>query len=147
MTRRSAHRALSASLASLAGLACADAPLDRLREHTYPPTFRYITDAQLHSAMWALADHASRLDRVMRDPAAAGEDLQSQVIAQLAGMERAAATLGPPGWPSNHPHVSRNLASFERDVEAARHAAELDPPNYFLAGSVSGACMHCHGAE
>jgi hypothetical protein len=147
MRRRPVQRALFASLASVASLACAELDAERVREHTYPPTFTYITEEQLHSAMWALADHASRLDRLMREPGEAGEDLQAQVIVQISGMERATATLGPSRWPSNHPHVSRNLARFRRDLEQARHAAELDPPNYFLAGSVSGACMHCHGGE
>jgi hypothetical protein len=69
--------------AACAWLAFSSAGLERLREHTDPPSFRYIPKAKLQSTIWKLADHA----------------------------------------------------------------AQLDPPNYFLAGSVSGACVHCRAGE
>ena len=128
-------------------LACSPGGLERLREHTYPPSFNYISAEQLQSTMWKLADHASRLDGLMRASRDGNEALRAQVIWQLTEMDRAAESLGPAGWPSNHPRVSRNVDAFRRDLEAARHAVELDPPNYYLAGSVSGACVHCHAAE
>jgi hypothetical protein len=141
------HRALLALAASLASLACSPAARERLREHTYPPSFNYITQEQLHAAMWQLADHSAQLDRLMREPGAGDEPLQARVILELGEMERAAAELGPGGWPSNHPLVSRNIDRFRQDLADARHAAALEPPSFFLAGSVSGACMHCHGGE
>jgi hypothetical protein len=64
----------------------------------------------------------------------------------LAGMEEAAASLGPAGWPSNHPQIGANLDRLWRDIEHARRAAEREPPNYFYAGVVSGACLYCHVA-
>ena len=39
---------------------------------------------------------------------------------------------------------ARRLRTLADDLRAARTAAEHDPPNYFLAGSVSGACLYCH---
>ena len=141
------RRALLALAAGIAWLACSPGALERLRGHTYPPNFNYIPADRLRSSMWELADHASQLDRLMRQSHDGGEPLREQVILQLTEMDRAARVLGPGGWPSNHPRVSRNIDRFRQDLEAARHAAELDPPNYFLAGSVAGACMHCHGPE
>ena len=131
---------------SLAVAACGGSA-DRLREHTYPPSFNYISEEQLQKTMWKLADHAAQLDRLMRTPRDGGEALRSQVLWHLTEMDRIALELGPADWPSNHPRVSRNVEGFRRDLDAARRAAELDPPNYFLAGSVSGACVHCHSAE
>jgi hypothetical protein len=141
------RRALPALAAGVAWIGCSPGAREGLREHTYPPSFNYIPAERLQSTMWILADHAAQLDRLMRRPDEAGETLQAQVILQLTEMERSAEALGPGGWPSNHPRVSRNVDTFRQDLEAARHAAALDPPNYFLAGSVAGACVHCHADE
>ena len=147
MRLRFPHGTLLALAASLVASACSAGALERLRGHTYPPSFRYIPREELRSAMWRLADGSARLDRLMRASAGGDEALQGWVIRELQGMESAAAELGPEGWPSNHPRVSRHIDRFRQDLADARHAAELDPPGYFLAGSVSGACMHCHEGE
>jgi hypothetical protein len=147
MQREPLRRALRALAPGIAWLGCSSASLERVREHTYPPTFNYISEDQLQSTMWDLAAHAAELDRLMRESHAADENLQQQVVFQLTELTRVAEAMGPGDWPSNHPRVSRNIGQFRRDLEAARHAAELDPPNYFLAGSVTGACIHCHDAD
>jgi hypothetical protein len=130
-----------------AGLGCTQVELEQLREHTYPPSFNYISAEQMQSTMWQLADHAAKLDRLMRTSGDGDEALRAQVIWRLAEMERVALALGPGDWPSNHPRVSRNVESFRSELESARRAAELDPPSYFLAGSVSGACVQCHADD
>jgi len=128
-------------------LACAESERERLREHTYPPTFNYIPEERLRSTMWDLASHVAQLDQRLRDPQVGDEALQQQVIRELDEMQRAAAALGPGDWPSNHPQVSRNIDAFREDLAAARHAAAIQPPNYFLAGSIAGACTNCHAAK
>jgi len=127
-----------------AGLGCAQGDLERLRGHTYPPSFNYISAEQMKSTMWALAGHAEELDQLMNESSEGDEALQAQVIRLLGEMDRDAQALGPGDWPSNHPRVSRNVESFRRELRDARRTAELDPPNYFLAGSVTGACVQCH---
>jgi hypothetical protein len=139
--------AFLALAAGLGWLACSPTALERLREHTYPPSFNYIPEDQLKSTMWELAAHAAELDRLMRQSKLAGPALQEQVIFQLTELERVAEALGPGDWPSNHPQVSRNIEHFRRDIELARSTAALEPPNYFLAGSVAGTCVHCHDAD
>ena len=148
--RRARLRSARLAFAFAAGsvwLACSEAARERLRAHTYPPSFNYIPEERLRSTMWELADHVAQLDRRMREPGSGGDDVKEQVLLELTGMQRAAAALGPGGWPSNHPEVSRNIDRFRQDLDAARHAAELDPPNYFLAGSIAGACTSCHTAD
>jgi hypothetical protein len=146
MSRQLLRRSALAVALGTASIACHGDALEHLRRHTYPPTFNYIPRAKLDSTMWTLADHVAQLDRVMRDTTLGAEVRQQQVVAQLTAMDETAEALGPGDWPSNHPKVSRNIERFREDVEAARHAAQLRPPNYFLAGSIAGACMNCHAA-
>jgi hypothetical protein len=132
------------SLASAIGLFACNGLGERVRERTYPPSFHYISTQELHSAMGQLAVHASRLDTLMRASEKGDQVSQAEVVGLLRAIERTAATLGPGDWPSNHPRVSRNIERFRVEVEAARQAAELDPPSYYRAGVVTGACSHCH---
>lgn len=120
----------------------------RVRKHTYPPTFQYFTAAELQGTMWQLADLVSQLDAQMETSGSADDgERRAEVIRLLAQMERVSKALGPGGWPSNHPKVSRHVERFRLELAAARRAVELDPPSYYLAGTISGACLHCHGPE
>jgi hypothetical protein len=55
--------------------------------------------------------------------------------------------LDPTGQRTNHPLIERNVAAFRRNLALAREGAERTPPNYFLAGSISGECSSCHRSE
>jgi hypothetical protein len=140
-----------ASCLALGWLACADDVASRMREHTYPPTFRYFTKAELTSTMLQLADLVSQIDRALRRPIlddpAAVEAGREEVDRLLGEMQRVSRTLGPGGWPSNHPVVGPNVEKFRLDLAAARRALRFDPPSYYLAGSIAGACLHCHGRQ
>jgi len=133
-------------LASVVGLsACQGRRVgERVRARTYPPSFHYISTQELHSTMARLAAHASRLDQLMRESEQGVAPSQAEVVGLLQAIEREAATLGPGDWPSNHPRVSRNIERFRAEVAAARQAAEQNPPSYYRAGVVTGACSHCH---
>lgn len=130
---------------SLGGIAACSAEMAaRIRQHTYPPDFQYITKADLQSTMWQLASLVSQLDAVLRAEAAVSDAKRAEAEHILSEMHEASLALGPGGWPSNHPSVSRNVERFRRDLKAARRALELEPPSFYLAGSISGACLHCH---
>ena len=124
-------------------LGCADLS-SWLRPHTYPPDFRYITREELRSAMWQLAYHSRELNQEMRSPESA-EQHRPEIVDHLRAMEQAAASLDKSGWPTNHPLIDMNLASFRRDLRVAREAVEHDPPNFLLAGPLAGTCVYCHG--
>jgi len=49
--------------------------------------------------------------------------------------------------PDGEISLQRSHGAFRRDIEMARLAAERDPPNYFLAGSVAGSCSYCHEGQ
>jgi len=117
-----------------------------LRRTTYPPSFRYIPESELRSSMWLLGHQSLELRRLLRGESEPGRDPHTQIVLLLADMEQTVQQLGPDPWSSNHPHLGEGLKALADDLHAARVAAEHDPPNYFLAGSVSGACLYCHGS-
>jgi hypothetical protein len=139
--------ALLVGVGAVCALGCSPGAAERLRSHTYPPTFNYIPAEKLELTMWQLAERVERLDRRLRGAEAGDEALRSDVMEILSEMEQVTAALGLGGFPSNHPMIARNVESFRNELAAARRAVELTPPSYFLAGSISGACMHCHGPD
>jgi hypothetical protein len=126
--------------------ACTDVPA-LVRAHTYPPNFKYFDHAQLHSAMWQLADDVSALDRVMRQPGAIDAARRAEVERLLAAMLATTRTLQTQGRPTNHPLISDHLEEFERNLSQARTGVEAEPPNYYLVGTIAGTCLTCHSPE
>lgn len=97
--------------------------------------------------MWRFAAKVQQLDDVMREMQPSREGPKREVDRILSEMEQISMNLGPEGWPGNHPKVSRRIERFRDDLAAARRALALNPPNYYLAGSIAGACSHCHTAK
>ena len=112
-----------------------------MRQHTYPPDFRYITPEQLRSTMWKLAYHSRELNQLLSSPDTALQN-RTEIVAQLRSMEEAAASLS--GWPTNHPVVDKNLPTFRRDLKLARESVEGEPPSFSPAASLSHGCVYCH---
>jgi hypothetical protein len=138
----------SATIILVAGLmaACADLPA-RLRRHTYPPNFKYIGRAELRSAMWRLASGVHQLDDLMRQPEPMDEARRARLTQVLTAMDDAAAELATHGRPTNHPLLGDHLDAFRRALATARASVASQHPNYYLVGSISGACLSCHGPE
>lgn len=151
------HRGLACLVLGWLSLvtACESDVAAQVRKHTYPPTFQYFTDTELKTTMWQLADLVAQIDGLLAGPALGSSaeatpptEAERQEIDRLLGeMTRVSRALGPGGWPSNHPVVSRGVERFRLDLAAARRAVQLDPPVYYLAGSVAGSCLHCHGRD
>ncbi|MBW2282668.1 MAG: hypothetical protein JRG76_07255 [Deltaproteobacteria bacterium] len=127
---------------ALALVACADTP-EKVRTVTYPPDFHYITRDEIDSVMGRLAVQMVRLEaRMQRDGEFRDED-RDAVVQILSEMLRLSQELKQ-GTRSSHPRIHREGPRLERDIERALRAARLDPPNYYFAGEVSGACEYCH---
>lgn len=127
--------------------ACAAAPA--VRKLTYAPDLRYLAGRQVTEIMQVLAKASVELDALLRDepPVPETTDVKAEVIRLLMEMEKAASDLDA-GPTTNHPVLDENLGLFRQDLAAAREAAEVDPPNYFLAGSVAGSCLlYCHTGD
>jgi hypothetical protein len=133
---------LNAGVLVLQVLSCADFAA-RVRRYTYPPTFHYITDEQLRSTMWRLAYHSRELRQLMTSPEETVAH-RADVLGHLQMMEQTTIELNRTGWPTNHPLIDANRSSLLQDIRAAQNAVSHDPPNFLLAGTVSGACAYCH---
>ena len=97
--------------------------------------------------MWQLAKQVRELQLLMREPASIDERRREEIIRLLVAMERSANELKTQGRPSNHPLIDTNLGPLQRDITLAREAVEKNPPNYFLVGSLTGACIYCHSGS
>jgi hypothetical protein len=128
----------------LALLGCRDGLPSLLRRHTYPPSFRYVPQPEMRSAMWLLGQQSFELSRILRSVPDGASPPRSQVMLLLADMQITVEDLGAGQWPTNHPELGQGLQALAEDIRAAKAAVGHDPPSYFLAGSVSGACLYCH---
>lgn len=133
-------------LLSMAALTGCTAWRGIIAEHTYPRDFEYIEPEQVRSSMAKLARGVQALNRIFvhGDPTI---DQREAVVAILGEMQTVAAELDPSGQRTNHPLIDKNVAAFRRNLALAREGAERTPPNYFLAGSISGECSSCHRSE
>jgi len=117
-----------------------------LRQYTYPPEFRYIERDDVRATMRELAAHSRELNQLIKSND--GPQAQrAEIVMHLHAMEEEAQKLDQSGWPTNHPLIDMNLPSFRRDLRLAREAVEREPPNFLLAGPVTGACIYCHGGR
>ena len=135
----------------LAAIACASACAATwptlLRRHTYPPDFRYVSQEQLRSSMWLLGRETLELRSVLADPTLSEETRRTRAQLLLGGMESTVQKIGPGQWSTNHSELRSGLQALESDIHLAREAVNHEPPSYFLAGSVSGACLYCHSGS
>ena len=139
------YRLIFAALIALQLMGCADFAR-WVRQYTYPPEFRYIERDEVRSTMRQLAFHSRELNQLIQSSDGPPKS-RSEIIMHLRVMEEAAEKLDQSGWPTNHPMIDMNLPSFRRDLKFAREAIEREPPNFLLAGPVTGACVYCHGGR
>lgn len=111
------------------------------------PAFHAITDEQLESAMWQLADGILDLQALFARPKPIRQSERQDVVDILDRMILAADTLGPDGVSTNHRRITHNLGRFREKLAIARDAAASNPPRYFLVGNLSGTCLACHASE
>lgn len=114
-----------------------------VRRVTYPPDFHYIEREAIRSTMRGMALDVVALDELLRvEPPAEPDRLR--VVELLTSLELKTKQLAESGPPANHPLIRDHLDELRRDLALARQAASREPPNYFLAGSITGSCLYCH---
>lgn len=126
------------------GVACGAASAE-VRAHTYPTEFRYLSRQKVSDAMLGFTRDVEEIDRLLRSTPAPSDDERRDLVVRFERMERVASELD--GFHrSNVPMIDARMDHFRRDLGLARAALEASPPSYFLAGSITGSCLHCHGA-
>jgi len=121
--------------------ACANP--EQVRKHTYPPNFRYISQGEVRGSMSALAVQINALDELLTDESVAPED-RERVIEILSEMQLLARDLNGGGKRSNHPRIDRYAPRLQNDIDRALRSARSQTPDYYAAGTISGACSYCH---
>lgn len=114
-----------------------------VREFTYPPDFNYVSPEQLRSDMDELAYALARLDAELNEDGFHRPD-QRRVLELLRDIEQIAGELQAGSAGASHPFLEDDMPGFINNVTRARLAASLDPPQYYLAGRIAGACLNCH---
>ncbi|MBT8492042.1 MAG: hypothetical protein KJO07_03190 [Deltaproteobacteria bacterium] len=95
----------------------------------------------VYSEMWSLASMGDELDTLMKTDPVDG----AAALAILEKMETITVSLR--GGRTKHPVLADSIDSFYDEVVKARKGAEAEPPNYYFAGKVSGACVYCHDPD
>ena len=115
-----------------------------------PPPFDYAGGAELRSQMHRLAFELQQLDLALVAESSGGEaDRGSQdvIVSHLRDIERIGTDLREGDMSSIHSFLRADMDSFLSTVDRARRAAENNPPRYYMAGRVSGACVNCHQTQ
>ncbi len=95
--------------------------------------------------MWILGRETVDLRGVLADASLSDSDRRTRTELLLGGMEDTIRKIGVEQGPTNHPELQSGLEALLGDIHVARDQVNHEPPNYFMAGSVSGACLYCHG--
>jgi len=104
--------------------------------------YNVVPPGPLHSYMVRIRAGVDKLDRLM-----VSSPTQAEVVAVLTHIEFAAKQLTRSGVRSKHPLLRDNAVSFHSSVLRALRGAAANPPNYYSAGKVGGACIHCHDPD
>ena len=137
-------RLLLVSALPVALLGCSNGALETIQKITYPPDFNYISKSKIKDTMHQFAWYSTLLDNSLKGEDSITEDQRENAISILRKMEKLSANLGSEDLSSNHSIVTHNIDKFRSRIVDARIALQQTPPNYYLAGTVSGYCMSCH---
>jgi hypothetical protein len=115
----------------------------RMRQHTYPPDFHYITQPEIDTTMGQLAVRVLELDELLLSEVPLGTADHARVVELLVAMRDLAGALKQ-GTRSNHPRIDMSADRLRDEIDVAIRWARKRPPSYYAAGNVSGACTYCH---
>jgi hypothetical protein len=112
-----------------------------------PPDFDYAGGAELRSQMHRLAFELQQLDMALVAETSGMETdrgTQDEIVSHLRDIERIGNDLREGDMSTSHSFLRNDMGNFLSTVNRARRAAENNPPGYYMAGRVSGACVNCH---
>ena len=115
-----------------------------VRVRPYPPDIVYLDAQQIESTMMRLSADIWTINDIFDSNEYISSPNRERIIDLLREMENEAVALGAGTQKTNHLVIDNNIDQFRYDVRAAREAVEAEPPNYYLAGRLSGSCLACH---
>ncbi len=123
--------------------ACSSEFAAAVRQVTYPPDFVYVSDEQLRSNMDRLGNYLAQLDDALVQ-SETRQPIQEEVVIILTRIGQISASMQAGESGASHAFLEDEMPVFTTEISRARRAAMMDPPQYYLAGRVSGACLNCH---
>ena len=115
----------------------------QIRKVTYPRNFVYLEHKQLRNKMALLSFYLRRLNETMLEHSIAGSDPQQDILVLLNKIDGLTVELGGTVT-TNHLVIDDHIDEFKIDVKRAIHEASANPPNYYMAGRLTGSCTGCH---
>ena len=109
-----------------------------------PQPFDYVDGRELRAGMHLLAFELQQLDAALAGEDDANQNFKQQVVSSLRDIERIGGDLQTRDLSSTHTFLKDDMARFLSGVSRARSDAERNPPRYYSAGRISGACVNCH---
>jgi hypothetical protein len=127
-------------------VACATVNRERIPAGTDPLPPPSASEMEtLHGSMREMANRVQKIDAMLRGVEPKTPEERRDVVRLLHEVEVIANQLSAENVRSVHPKIAHNIDAFRDDIQRARIYAEADPPNYYLAGTLAGACANCHG--
>lgn len=115
-----------------------------VRKATYPPDFVYLSPSEVRGSMNQMSSSIARLDDILGAGRRMTPGEHAEIVRILAELESVAKRLGAGGRDTNHLLIDQHIDQFQVELQQAQSAVEQTPPNYYLAGRLSGSCLACH---
>lgn len=109
-----------------------------------PPRFDYADGEELRSGMHQLAFELQRLDTVLMQELSGDVVTKEMVEDVLDNIERIASQLRDGDMTTRHSFLRNDMENFLNTIYFAQMGMEANPPRFYQAGRVSGACINCH---
>lgn len=110
------------------------------------PPAPMIDEGAVQEAMTGMAVRVREIRMIMA-AGPPGPAERAELSRLLGEIEQIAGRLSPDTVRGAHPALAFSLDEFLDDVRMAKRAVAANPPDYFLVGTISGACAACHVRE
>ena len=116
----------------------------QIRKLTYPSEFVYLEQKEINSEMLLLSLYIRQLGEILASKNRISSEDQVRILEILSLINTTTDSLGAGSIDTNHLVIDDHIDQFKSNVIAAISAAKVKPPNYFVAGQISGSCVACH---
>ena len=94
--------------------------------------------------MALLGLYLRKMEEILTPNESISSENQAQILDLLTSINKTTESLLVGNRDTNHLVIDDHMDQFRSDVYAAIRGAKANPPNYFVAGQISGSCIACH---